>query len=590
MRDIHSFEPFWNEWYIIRELGKGSYGTVYLAQKESFGEKYYSAIKHIALPPREEDARALITEGTITDLDQARAYYEQMAAALRKEINVNYQLKGNTNIVSYEDDQIIEREDSPGYDLFIKMELLTSLDAHMAQCPTTVGDVIRLGMDICSALSILRKKHIVHRDIKPANIFLNDNGDYKLGDFGVAYTMDKASSKMSLQGTYTYVAPELVLGGEADYGVDMYSLGLVMFKLLNQNRGPFLPLPPAPVLYSQEESANQKRFSGEAIPAPALGPQALKDVVLKAVAFRPEDRWSGPEAMRRELELLQKTLSQSELSQVTLDLYGTRPLWRTDSSASNPLVDATMPTTPSMDATIPTKPPRPAEATVPPVPERPSQLTAKKKGATVGIIATAAILLLAAGAAGVFLMNQGEKDRPVAAVETSVSETVEPTSTTKPTPEPTPELTPEPTSEPTPEHTLSSEAVKLTLQPSSTPAPQPVVTAKPTPKPTPKPAATPESILAPTPEPTPEPMEVVPSGISLSRSNAMLEMGGSLQMSVTITPANAVNWSVSWSSSNSSVASVTQTGIVKAVGPGTAIITATTNNGLSATCAVTVNS
>ena len=78
MRDIHSFEPFWNEWYLVRPLGQGSYGTVYLAEKESFGEKYYSAIKHIPIPPRQSQADELLAEGIISSPEEARGYYVQM--------------------------------------------------------------------------------------------------------------------------------------------------------------------------------------------------------------------------------------------------------------------------------------------------------------------------------------------------------------------------------------------------------------------------------------------------------------------------------------------------------------------------------
>ncbi len=320
MKDIHSFEPFWGEWYIKQVLGQGSYGTVYLAEKESYGEKYYSAIKHIPLPAKNEQVDDLVTEGLVTTVQDAQNYYAQMVNSLKSEIKLSYKLKGNTNIVSYEEHQIIERTDSLGFDIFIKMELLSSLPSRMKICPLTVSDVVHLGIDICEALTILKREHIIHRDIKPDNIFVNDGGDYKLGDFGVARTMDKTVSSMSVKGTFNYMAPEVAKGQDGSYSVDIYSLGLVMYRLLNYNRAPFLPLPPESVTYSQNEIAQKKRFDGEALPPPSLGPSELGEIVLRACEYCPEKRWESPKAMKTSLENLLNILDEKTLATVTSDM------------------------------------------------------------------------------------------------------------------------------------------------------------------------------------------------------------------------------------------------------------------------------
>ena len=85
---------------------------------------------------------------------------------------------------------------------------------------------------------------MIHRDIKPQNIFITSKGDYKLGDFGVARTMEKTMSGMSKKGTYNYMAPEVYHRVNTGLVSDQYSLGLVLYWLLNEKRMPFLPLPP----------------------------------------------------------------------------------------------------------------------------------------------------------------------------------------------------------------------------------------------------------------------------------------------------------------------------------------------------------
>ena len=106
-------------------------------------------------------------------------------------------LKGNSNVVSYEDHILKEHEDGIGWDILIRMELLTPLFDHIAQNQMTRKDILQLGIDMCRAIELCEQNKIIHRDIKPENIFISDNGSFKLGDFGVAKTVEKSNSGLS---------------------------------------------------------------------------------------------------------------------------------------------------------------------------------------------------------------------------------------------------------------------------------------------------------------------------------------------------------------------------------------------------------
>ena len=136
---------------------------------------------------------------------------------------------------------MIPHEDGIGWDILIQMELLTPLNRHVAEHGMTRWDVIRLGIDLCRALELCQKHDVIHRDVKPENILVSKNGDYKLGDFGIARMVKKAGSALSRKGTDAYMAPEVYKGEEYDGRADIYSLGLVMYRLLNGNCAPFLP-------------------------------------------------------------------------------------------------------------------------------------------------------------------------------------------------------------------------------------------------------------------------------------------------------------------------------------------------------------
>jgi len=165
-------------------------------------------------------------------------------------------------------------------------------------------DIIRLGIDICKALELCQRYNIIHRDIKPENIFISDNGDYKLGDFGIARTIERTTSGLSKKGTYSYMAPEVYIGKKYGFSVDTYSLGLVLYRMLNKNRGPFLPQPPEAITYDNREQALARRMSGEPLPRPFYGEGRLGEIVLKACAFDPKDRYSSPQQLRQELEAI----------------------------------------------------------------------------------------------------------------------------------------------------------------------------------------------------------------------------------------------------------------------------------------------
>lgn len=122
------------------------------------------------------------------------------------------------------------------------MELLTPLNEYYAEHPPTEKDILRLGIDICRALEMCAKNKIIHRDVKPSNIFISPNGDYKLGDFGVARRIEATCGAFSKKGTYDYMAPEVYRDAIYDTRADLFSLGIVLYKLMNSGRIPFCRL------------------------------------------------------------------------------------------------------------------------------------------------------------------------------------------------------------------------------------------------------------------------------------------------------------------------------------------------------------
>ena len=290
-------------WILKDMLGEGSFGKVFKAEREDFGTVYTAAVKIITIPQNQAEIKSARAEGM--NEESVVAYFRSFVEEIVREFALMSRLKGTANIVSYEDHTVLPHTNNLGWDIIIRMELLSPLLDYCTAHQLTRHDITKLGIDICRALELCQKFNIVHRDIKPENIFVSELGDYKLGDFGIARTVEKTTSGLSKKGTYTYMAPEIYRGDAYGSSVDIYSLGIVLYRLLNDNRAPFLPEYPAPITHSAREAALAKRISGALLPVPKNADGRLAEIVLKACAYDPKERFSSPMQMREELEVIQ---------------------------------------------------------------------------------------------------------------------------------------------------------------------------------------------------------------------------------------------------------------------------------------------
>lgn len=314
MEELKKFEPLWGSWYVKELIGEGGYGKVYKIEREEFGEKYFDALKYIKIPRSQSEIKSLTVD---MDREEIESYYEHFVKNIVKEFSLMSKLKGNSNIVSCEDYQAVKTEGKIEWNVFIRMELLTSLIDYMSAQKMTKRIVIKLGIDICKALELCQKYNIIHRDIKPENIFVSKNGDFKLGDFGIARQIEATATGLSKKGTFPYIAPEVYKGEAYGSTVDIYSLGLVMYRLLNNNRMPFVPPYPQKITHTDRELAFIRRIKGDEIPAPVNGGGRLGEIVLKACAYDHKDRYENPTLMRRALE--QVLYSEAEASDIYPD-------------------------------------------------------------------------------------------------------------------------------------------------------------------------------------------------------------------------------------------------------------------------------
>lgn len=292
----------WPEWELIEKIGEGSFGKVYKAKRTERGRSFYSAIKIISIPASKGELDSVRSE--MNNEQSTREYFRNLVEDCIQEIYTMEHFCGNSHVVSFEDFKVVEYLDEIGWDISIRMEYLTSFMDYCTGKELTEKEVIKLGCDLAMALIYCRKLNIIHRDVKPENIFVSRFGDFKLGDFGIAREQAHTMSNMSKKGTYSYMAPEIYKGEKYDSSIDIYSLGIVLYKLMNQNRLPFLSLDKQLITYRDKETALARRMAGGKMPVPVNASAAFSHIILKACAYEPGKRYRKPEDMLRDLEKL----------------------------------------------------------------------------------------------------------------------------------------------------------------------------------------------------------------------------------------------------------------------------------------------
>lgn len=280
------------DWEVVEYIGSGSGGrtAVFLIVRKHDDWEEKAALKVVNIL-EEIGRKETLAETYRQEYDEERA---ELCKQAESEIRLMSHLKGNPYIVEYYDFLFVDYQDENtfGTDLLIRMELLTSLREERKRIGEyKQEEVVHIGKNICQGLKFCHQRGIIHRDIKPANIFVTAWGDYKLGDFGIARMVDagqKASTKM---GTRAYAAPEQFMSHLEKYDnrVDIYSLGLTLYELANNNRLPF-----ASSGYVRE-SEIQLRIMGKEFPAPEKANPALADAIRKACAFEVDDRYASVE-------------------------------------------------------------------------------------------------------------------------------------------------------------------------------------------------------------------------------------------------------------------------------------------------------
>ena len=285
-------------WEVVRKIGEGSFGGVYEIHRTlPDGRVEKAALKKLTVPKDNSEIRELYSQSF--SKENITAHYKDQMRELVNEYTLTQELNGCRNVVFCHDVQCVQHADGIGWDIYIRMELLKPLK-HVLSADYRELTVLKLGLSLCNALLACQEHHIVHRDIKPENILVSDRGEFKLGDFGIAKVSEKTATG-TMTGTMGYMAPEVANRWHYGAQADIYSLGMVLYWMMNRRTLPFLPFPPTIPTAAQRQEAANRRFAGESFPPPVNGSRELKAIVMKACAFSTEERYQTVRELSRDL-------------------------------------------------------------------------------------------------------------------------------------------------------------------------------------------------------------------------------------------------------------------------------------------------
>ena len=256
---------------IIDTLGEGGMANVYLAEDIILQRKV--AVKILRLDLQNEPQT------------QARFQREALATSELSHPNIVSVLDvGTDHGLPY---MVMEYVDGPDLKEYIRQN--APLDLH---------EVIRIMDQILSAVALAHKHNVIHRDLKPQNILMDKRGNIKIADFGIAVALNQSSVTQtnSVMGSVHYMSPEQTRGGLVTKQSDIYSLGIILYELIT-GTVPFNGDTPVSIaLKHAQEPIPSIRKKDQSVP------QALENVVLKATAKDPRDRYATAQAMQTDLD------------------------------------------------------------------------------------------------------------------------------------------------------------------------------------------------------------------------------------------------------------------------------------------------
>lgn len=300
------FDPVFSSWHTEKRLGSGTDGRVYsIVRKNENGEEERSILKTIRIGINRNEDKGFNSINEKNDLNLTEENYNKIIKQITDNISVIQKKDGGKRFVRYEEWEVRDTSDAKGKLIMIRLEEMRSLTDVLSRFSFTLEETVALGISLCKSLKRCRDFNYVYPNLKPENVLFDENGVCKLGDFGSFSILEPSKTSIAYKRTQYYMAPELIKTGKINCTSDTYSLGLILYTLVNRGRLPFSEMYPQQVTLNGLNRSVENRVNALPLPKPKFANDALFAVITKACAFKPQDRYLTPDQMLADLENVQ---------------------------------------------------------------------------------------------------------------------------------------------------------------------------------------------------------------------------------------------------------------------------------------------
>lgn len=238
-------------------------------------------VKIISVPASQVQLDALLLSGAYSSKEDALAYFSQMSETVCQEAKLLKRLSELEGFTGYTDWQVVPMEDGTGFDVYLIGPYRKTLERMFHQEPMTHLGAVNLGLDLCAALTVARRTGNLYVDLKPSNIYITDNGEYQIGDLGFIPLDSLKYASLPEKYRSSYTAPEVTDAYSAlNDTLDTYAVGLILYQAFHNNTLPYSGFAPS-----------------EALNPPAYADYEIAEIILKACAVDPTQRWEDPVQM-----------------------------------------------------------------------------------------------------------------------------------------------------------------------------------------------------------------------------------------------------------------------------------------------------
>ena len=252
------------------------------AIKENSDNKYI--VKILSIPASQSQLDALLLAGAFQDAAGALDYFKDVADGVVQEVKLHQHLARLDGFVPCDAWQVVPMDDNQlGYEVYLLTPYHRTLDRHLKKTCLTHLEAVNLGLDMCAALTASRRAGFLYVDLKPANVFIASDREFLIGDLGFMRMDSLKYAALPTKYRSAYTAPEMA----DDFATisdtaDVYALGLMMYQVYNDGQLP----------NTSEDGP---------MAAPSNADYEMAEIILKACAQEPGDRWQDPAEMGQAL-------------------------------------------------------------------------------------------------------------------------------------------------------------------------------------------------------------------------------------------------------------------------------------------------